>query len=381
MRVQRPHLPVLTGLRFFAALHVVVFHLARCGDWRAPAPLQAFIDAGPVAVTLFFVLSGFILTYTYAGRSGEAQPAMPARAVWGARVARVYPVYVLGLALALPLVVGAWKKSGADGAALGVELSRGVAALLLVQAHVPSLALAWNPPAWSVSAEAFFYLLFPLLAPALLRTSRARATAVAAAAWLLSLAASCAYLALDPDALGVVDTTSRAFWLDLLKYAPLARLPEFVIGIVAARFVLNAPGGAQPAAGPGAAFLLAITISVVVATSGRVPYVALHNGLLAPCFAVLIARLAVESGPHVRVLSAPPMQRLGEASYALYILHAPLLVWLSLVLQRAVGRPVLREPLGALAAIVVVVLCARVVFRFVEEPARRRLRRALVPRA
>ena len=82
----------------------------------------------------------------------------------------------------------------------------------LVQAHIPSFALAWNPPAWSLSAEAFFYLVFPFVAPVILACRR-RATlaAIGVGCQAITLALSVAYVTLDPDGLDLArgDLTLR----------------------------------------------------------------------------------------------------------------------------------------------------------------------------
>src|SRR3954451_12303223 len=96
----RPRLSALTGLRFVAAAHVVGYHYLRQAFSTAPAALQNVLAGGDAAVSLFFVLSGFILTYTYV----EQAPRLGARAFWGARFARIYPVYLLAFLAIAPLV-------------------------------------------------------------------------------------------------------------------------------------------------------------------------------------------------------------------------------------------------------------------------------------
>src|SRR5690554_5743831 len=90
----RPHLPTLTSVRFFAALYVLVVHFGM--HMFEGTPLEGFATLGSTGVSMFFVLSGFILTYTYAGRSSK-----PGR-FWWARFARIWPVYVLSLVASLP---------------------------------------------------------------------------------------------------------------------------------------------------------------------------------------------------------------------------------------------------------------------------------------
>ncbi len=80
----RPEIPALTSLRFFAALWVVLFHIREFGLWRGGiTPYRAVVQLGYLGVSFFFVLSGFILVYVYAGRE------VPKRLFWQARFARV----------------------------------------------------------------------------------------------------------------------------------------------------------------------------------------------------------------------------------------------------------------------------------------------------
>lgn len=362
----RPHLHALTGLRFFAALHVVGFHLWRFDAWDAPVVVERFVRSGPVAVTLFFVLSGFVLTYTYA--DGTRLVTTTRSFLW-ARFARVYPVYLLGLLLSFPVVLALWSRAGGGAEALTSELARGLAAGLLVQAHHPDLALAWNPPAWSLSAEAFFYVLFPLLAPRVLACSRRSALVVGGVAVGVSLLASYG-LALAADA--ATDDRVQRLFVHAFKYHPLVRLPEFLLGVVAARLFLDERG---PPRVPATAWLVALASLVVVAL-GLVPYALWHNAFLAPLFALVVVALA--SGPTTvgRALSCRALVKLGEASYALYILHVPLLYWIAGVGERRTGEKVLERPAVALVSLVVIVALSRLVFVAVEAPLRRWLRRA-----
>ncbi|MCP4503608.1 MAG: acyltransferase [Deltaproteobacteria bacterium] len=127
---KRVHLKMLTGIRFLAALHVVIYHLWRYDAWHPPGIVLDAVAAGPVAVTLFFVLSGFILTYTYASTDGESASLLSSStAFWRVRFARIYPVYALGLLISLPIVLVLAKRAQGD---VGLEMGKGAAAFLLV---------------------------------------------------------------------------------------------------------------------------------------------------------------------------------------------------------------------------------------------------------
>src|SRR5690349_5496105 len=99
---QRTTLPALTGLRFLLALWVILHHLTGPGQMlegyvRAlPPAAVALVRGGYLAVTTFFVLSGFVLARSYAGTRWTGRSVVRYTA---ARIARVYPVYLLSLAL------------------------------------------------------------------------------------------------------------------------------------------------------------------------------------------------------------------------------------------------------------------------------------------
>src|SRR5579862_2344360 len=89
----RPRIESLTGLRWFAALAVYFDHFRLLG---VPGWMTTMFENGYMGVTVFFVLSGFILTVNY--RSTLSSPSLSAiRDFAVARVARVYPTYLLAL--------------------------------------------------------------------------------------------------------------------------------------------------------------------------------------------------------------------------------------------------------------------------------------------
>src|SRR5579884_1958186 len=224
----RQSLDALTGARFLAALWVVVYHYAlelRFSNltdetnylYGHRTPLELVILQGHLAVDFFFLLSGFILAYTYITPGGG--PRGGQRAFWVARVARIYPVYLLGLALAL----GPYLASGVGPALL---LSSGATHLLMLHAWFPA-TLGWNQPSWSLSVEAFFYALFPLLLPLFARL-RGRGLALLAAGSWLAFALVTAILFMIGNQVGVA-----AFerWRDVVRYNPLVSLPVFTTGM------------------------------------------------------------------------------------------------------------------------------------------------------
>jgi peptidoglycan/LPS O-acetylase OafA/YrhL len=359
----RPRLPALTTLRFFAALHVVLFHLRVVkildgGPWW----YQNFASIGYVGVSFFFVLSGFILVYTYAG------PALNARQFWQARWARIYPAYVLSLMLAAPffffavrhldLPFFAWSKEHLVGAC--------VLTVGLVQAWIPQAALTWNPVCWSLSVEAFFYGVFPLLLPWGKKSSEQRLVLGIVGCWMVSLSFSLAYVVLHPDSLDQINSPATdLFWKNILSFNPLVRLPEFLVGMLACRLFLSARGKRGFAAALVISGLLGVAAVTVLAR--KIPNPVISTGLLSPAFAAIIYGLALRPR-WASFLERRWLLLLGNASYSLYLLH-------SIVITKAFNAmsnlPWWIRVAGSLGAAVGAALLS---YDLIEEPARTVLR-------
>jgi peptidoglycan/LPS O-acetylase OafA/YrhL len=170
VEVSKPQILPLTGMRIVLAMWVVVFHQipsdSLLGQYMGhlPRPLFSLAATGYVAVGVFFVLSGFILALNYPvpdrwGRSQNIRFGI-------ARLARVYPVYLLGILLVIPV-----KHLIHHPVTEGI---RGLLQISLLQSWWPEAALTWNKPGWSLSNEAFFYLSFPAAGVLLWRISRLR---------------------------------------------------------------------------------------------------------------------------------------------------------------------------------------------------------------
>lgn len=381
--MKREQLPALTGIRAFAALAVVLLHVARPAivhaespDTRGLARLPLLLQSGYLGVDVFFILSGFVLAYTY---TAGAELRGGIRPFLAARIARIAPAYLVAwLVAAIPVL-------GWGGCTLGVPdcaaLPRQTSALLTLaafQSWVP-FANGWDAPSWSVSDEMLFYALFPLLLPAL---SRLRTTALVAALGLCWVAACAPPLVLQladrTYAANVLGSTPDTALFRLVAFSPPARLPEFALGVALGALWVRGAFADLPARLWGPLTALSAALALCAAAAALVlPYGLVHGGLLDPVFAGLILCCAAGRGPLCRVLAAPLPVLLGEASYALYLLHAPL--W-------AITTHLLPMPAGAgpatcyVALFVLFALSLSVlVYRLVETPARRAIRGRLTP--
>ena len=380
------YLRPLAGLRFVAALLVVAFHFLLPRMPGATGPLghattvaRNVVAGGFSGVDFFFILSGFILSYSYLDARGRL--AVSPRAFWLARVARIYPIYVVAFAAAaIPFLQ--WGAQGPPPCGQPHPIVTGVAGLTLTQGWLPCAANVWNPPAWSLSVEAFFYLLFPTSVFLIGRLSRRGLLTVVVAMWAALAAVALAYLVVAPDGAASGPWYDR-FWLRALYGNPLARLPEFLMGVALGKLFMprSADGAIRLARRvghrwrPGLVGAAALLGIVGLLAAGPSPVVLVNEALLDPLFALLIYALAFGEGPLARFFALPLLGLLGEASYALYILHWPLWDWSTRAVERFVDPAVTQSAAFFAAYLCVAVVVSVLSLRFVERPARAALKR------
>jgi peptidoglycan/LPS O-acetylase OafA/YrhL len=323
----RQNFDALTSLRFVAAFLVLISHVIPF--WLPPGALpQGFskvLVAGTIAVPFFFTLSGFVLFHADS-RDGVGW-------FYWKRFCKIAPLFYLSLALHSLTYV-----SRATPAPLPAALAVNAAFL---GAWIPKW-LFLNPPGWTLSVEAFFYLLFPFLAPL------ARKIPVRAVGPLLALNFLAGMLLVH------FGKAASLTLFDFLFSNPLAHLGEFISGILLARAYRtpNAPGFFIFA---GAAGL--VTLLLLVDVLGETP---LRSYAGTPFFCALIwGACGIKSGP----LTAGWLIALGNASYALYAIHWPLLEILRLAQVKFTA-------FTALGVLVVFPLLSLPLFRFFEVPVR-----------
>ncbi len=344
-----PRLDALTGLRFFAALHVVLYH-AMLGLLADHVPWAEWIlREGFVAVQLFFMLSGYVLAYNY---FPEPKP-IDAKKFWWLRFARIYPLYLLAFLMSAPAAISAIAHGYGEASVLPKAIFFGVTAITMMHAWHPSTAMGWNVPSWSISTETFFYLTFPFIGYRVAKVSRPGALAVV----MLVCTAAIPFIA---TSLGV---PSR-----YLYYNPLAHLPYFVLGaaltrVELPRFLRNS-----------SLAVIATLVSLAASFFVNRDYVGAFN---APVFAWLILALGSGAGASARFLSWKPLLFLGEVSFGIYLLQEPVMQGLLTALRLSEWHAT--WPLVALY-VAVLTLFASVSYLWLETPVRRRLRKMVTSR-
>jgi peptidoglycan/LPS O-acetylase OafA/YrhL len=305
-------------------------------------------ELGYLGVTFFFALSGFVLTWSASGR--RVSPV----AFFRRRFARVYPLHLATAVVA-----------GLAGIVYGVAAGPGTwaAVLLLVQAWIPDrdVYFGLNGVSWSLSCEAFFYAVTPLLLlAAARRSSRAVWTGVALAAGAV-LTASLVAVSADQD-------LDLAVWV-----SPWYSVVAFGSGMALALTLQRGMARWPPLPVATAALLASVGLVVLGSWDAGWPRSLATFAVLPAILLVLGAAARQDLAGQRSWLSRRWMIRLGEWSFALYLVH-PLVMH---AVRRVGHLPVLEGPvavLGLLAFVVLSTAAAAAAYVVVERPAERWLR-------
>lgn len=331
--------------RFVAAFLVVLYHYSAYVDlaW-APSAVAGF----GYCVDFFFILSGYIICHSYSKKVNDIDEYFDF--IWR-RLSRVYPLHLLCLAFYCVILIAAGLLGLPASDPSRYTLSAVPFQLTLTQVWGVDYGLTFNYPAWSISAEWFLYLTFP----ALLATARFSVpTAFAIAALWIGACVALIELGHFPE-------WDR--WVG--PFALLRALPSFLLGIAICRLI----EGRDLKMSSLASGLLTFAISILLIIGGAPAPVVLAGFALAVAFTAMAERNRATS-----IFSGGACQKLGNTSYALYMIHAPVA---TIVLQM-IGLRILRlsgvEMLWfALATALVLIPIAGLVYVCFEWPARRAL--------
>jgi peptidoglycan/LPS O-acetylase OafA/YrhL len=389
----RPQIPALTGLRFFAAFMILWGHSVGWIAQFQDADVDRITFIGVPGMSLFFVLSGFVIHYNYRDlflRHGFARAICEFAA---ARFARLYPLYLVFLVMAI----------AADGPVPARILGYFVT---LTQSwwytvYQDRLIINWLfPLSWSISTEMFFYAVYPAVAFWFAAVVGGRRmlwiAALFSCAVLAGLVASRIYLSsfLDiaqayvPDyiASGSDDSFDRWFFY----FSPYARVLEFLLGCMTAQAVVGMRGkpvlaierhlGAWALAAAVAALLLISMMTVGIVQTTPVTKYVKHlemTFLCGPPVSIILFCVARYETRVARLLSLPVLVLLGEMSYSIYLVH-------TFTLRLFERPPRLFSPWQALDAglcvvcgIALTLIVSYGTYHLIEMPGRLRLRRAL----
>jgi hypothetical protein len=358
--MQKTEITALTGLRFFAAFVIVLDHL-----WPVIFKFERFAvlnDAmhqlAYLGMTLFFVLSGFIIHYNYVDI--VARPG-GLRKFFVARFSRLYPLYLLVLALDFALY-----HPPMDGMALRMLTMTQSWTYQFSDGRFLPYGYHFSVVSWSISTEIFFYAVYPVIGPMVRRLP-----ALASSVGTVIICAICLWwLSIHTPKFD----TQGWLWYT----SPYARVLEFIVGCALAHAYQAGIKLSRPFA-TLAVVWIALFVFRGFLRNEEVSVGMLHLGLLLPISVLIFSSATSQSFAWLR---HPFAVRMGDASYSMYLLH------LIVVEKLAFSAPLADTHdswVNACSRFIVALLAISIVsvlsHRYIEVPARRWLRSALMKRA
>ncbi|MDO5712466.1 MAG: acyltransferase [Micrococcales bacterium] len=386
---RRPNLPSLTGARWWAAFAVFILHALvflpvypfqkteLFANIHSVIPMQL----GSAGVTFFFVLSGFIIYWSNGNMSNV-------RRYLKRRVLKIYPTHIVA---SVVFIVAA-----------SVPLSKAVVwvpNLLLIHTWVPRWTTlgGLNVPSWSLVAELLFYLSFPLFVPLVRKVTGAGIWwAIGGLFTLIVLLHLGYYLFLDGPT-GIQNAFLPRFWPgdvspnfeihaspewfaqnDIPVFPsywmtynfPLSRLPEFYLGVMAAKLVIEGRWRNKRMSWPLGVLAASYAATWVVPVNFKMSVL-----FLIPMMMV-VATLAVKDiEGNTGISGSPTMVRLGDISFAFYLIQFPVMV---IVTRLFIGgnQYYFRGWLGwTVLTFVISVVAAWLIYTFIDDPIMKRAAR------
>jgi peptidoglycan/LPS O-acetylase OafA/YrhL len=354
-RARLPRVESLTGLRWWAAFFVFTHHMTQL----APLPIFDFLKFGTSGVTFFFVLSGFVLTWS-------AQPGTRLRTFYRRRFARIWPAHVAALIVAV-FVFYRFDPDPAMPWIKPVSITVLVLSLFLLHgwSNDPTILYGGNPASWTLSVEAFFYAYFPFV-------QRATAKLKVTGGLILCVAV-----------LGVAAAYRLALfqWNDVVPVFPQPVLHSvaFLFGVGLA---ISLRTGWKPRIPVWFAFLAVAgglyTLYFAGEHPGKVPFSTIlsltQKEVLTLLYGFLILAVASRDMRGGRSwLRSRPLVALGQWSYSFYLVHATIMY--AIKEFHGMAGPVGWTSLtwyGGVCALSI--FASWLLYKFVEHPLERKLR-------
>ena len=356
------YFPALTGLRAIAAYMVVAFH-ENMHVFSQPITnitfFNQFISTWSTGVTIFFVLSGFLITLRY--QSSINLTSSWLRAYFQNRFARIYPVYFLLTSVTLLFI---WKHNGFNFYNLRDCVVILFLNLTLLRGFFQDLVSQGVVPAWSLTVEETFYL----LAPVLLIGINRRWWPLLVYPIIITAFGFLLYYGFKGTPYGLMGSIE---YVSMFTF--FGRCFEFIIGIALGKFFTKISTKSNYAFTLSGALgflvclliIVAINLSVSPTMPGTHLYFILFVLYAAPLpVALLLLGLCREKTLLSQFLSHPWMQRLGTASYSLYLLHYGVIP--EIISYKVTNNPIIK--------IIIYTIISLLIYKFIEHPIHSRLR-------
>ena len=338
-------LPALTGLRGVAAWWVVIYHFRELVPTSNCSTCRAFLDHGYLAVDMFFVLSGFIISLNYSDSFRRFSWRSYGRFL-GLRLGRIYPLHLFMMTVYLlnPVAIVLFSHEHSPGDRYGIAYY--FMSLAMVQNWGFADELAWNVPAWSISAEWFVYLMFPAIA-------------------IFGRLASTTWRAV----LGILVCLIVLYYAiqivgDGIPESGLVRcLLEFTVGSLICQISRQTTGVGTYVAGSAITLCFGLIALAVTSPVPVYPIAALG-------WALLIYGLLKRNTLLSRSLSSPPIYVIGELSYSTYLVHYFVRDWVKFTLLGTGINPILELSMYVFGT----ATTSFVLYKLIEVPGRRIVR-------
>lgn len=330
--MKEQHFGALDLYRFIAAFGVATLHWSLLVGYDPAAGFGYVVNDFYIFVDFFFILSGFVIGLGYANSVASFSDIFT---FLRRRIARIYPLYLLTLLIFIAPALFGVSQNPEKWTAASILKD-----MLLVKSWPLHSQLPFNYPAWSISVEWAMYLAFPLIMVHCRRFGPIALIAMAAVGF------------------GVTEYLIRSGEIHE-NLSPIRALPTFAIGMLISRYYQFARIPHALWIGVGIFCIAVLAMSVHANT-----YVilALFAG------SIFLTANGYSDRPKT-IFESPMCLTLGNASYALYMLHA---LFLSAFVEKAwpklsSGQP----PLWYGALIASILLPASILtFRIFERPAR-----------
>jgi peptidoglycan/LPS O-acetylase OafA/YrhL len=325
-----------------------------------PGYIQSIITKGWLGVDLFFILSGFVISYVHQNDFLHLDRDSISRFL-KLRIARIYPAHFIATIVLIPVVIGATQFSiytFPEGADSQYTLSKLFYSLLLINGWGFPGSIGWNVPSWSVGSEWFAYLCFPFIAFIYNKIKNP---------WLhlamIFTIFSCMVV------LAIVLNDMQKYMLD--EYLSLTRITsEFLVGCSLYNIHVNLKNHRLF----DMTALLAATMALLFAGLGLSSF---YDFLIIIAFAVLLLSLSRSVGLAASIFSAQPLLYLGKISYSIYLAHATTLMVFNQLFKRIVS-PEMGDTLYFFMFYSLYIACSilagHLLYTIIEKPARNYLR-------
>lgn len=335
---KKKNLSALTGLRFFAAFYVFIFHIYIRTDDRIPSRIiHLIINNGALGVNIFFMLSGLILFYNYYDKKIH----------WGEfmlkRLAKIYPVYLLGLLSCI--AVGYITQTHVKDLAKMIIID-----LSLLQSHIPHLSMKWyGGGAWSISTEFFFYSLSPFIILMIKDLKTKTLYILLAFAYIMSIVP------------GILFNMNKINFF--LHYSfPISRLPEFLIGNIFATliFIKNIK-----VSNPILLFILFISSIAFYFLGDRIKGYTIFNFFIIPVsFTIMYFLINNPKNTITNIIGGGIFEYLGKISYSFFIIQIPICFYIDYTLFLQEKNIILWTSI----IFVINIILASIVYHLIEVP-------------